>query len=75
MDRRSFLVGGALLGGNLTGRSDALAAAMARVPALDVHHHMLPPFYKPAALAWLERLGRAPCSRQLDPGCIGRRAG
>jgi len=27
------------------------------VAAIDIHHHMLPPFYKPAVLEWLGRLG------------------
>lgn len=52
MNRRSFLACGcaaALGGGGLAEASSA--------PPIDIHHHMLPPFYKPAALEWLGRAG------------------
>jgi predicted TIM-barrel fold metal-dependent hydrolase len=51
--RRALVIGGvtATLGGALRAQSTAGFATS----AIDVHHHFLPPFYKPLAKPWLDR--------------------
>jgi predicted TIM-barrel fold metal-dependent hydrolase len=49
------MLGGAAavaLGGSLRAAPGALHFA---TPAIDVHHHFLPPFYKPLAKGWLDK--------------------
>ena len=37
------------------GPSWAAAPAQFATPAIDVHHHFLPPFYKPLAKGWMDK--------------------
>ena len=50
--RRTALAGGAAL--LLTGSRRVGAEAGFATAAIDVHHHYLPPFYKPLARPWLD---------------------
>lgn len=51
--RRSALAGAAAV---LLGGSTRIGAqSPPRTPAIDVHHHFLPPFYKPLVKGWLDK--------------------
>jgi predicted TIM-barrel fold metal-dependent hydrolase len=54
VSRRALVIGGAaavVLGGTARAQPQPGFAT----PAIDVHHHFLPPFYKPLAKPWLDR--------------------
>lgn len=51
--RRAVMIGGAAI--TLGGTLRAQPAQGFATAAIDVHHHFLPPFYKPLAKPWLDR--------------------
>ncbi|UAJ09081.1 amidohydrolase family protein [Glacieibacterium megasporae] len=53
VSRRAVMIGGAAI--TLGGALRAQPAHVFTSSAIDVHHHYLPPFYKPLAKPWLDR--------------------
>lgn len=53
ISRRAVMIGGAAM--TLGGTQKAQPAPTFATSAIDVHHHFLPPFYKPLAKPWLDR--------------------
>jgi len=52
--RRALIAGTAAVALGAAGRTRAETAKFA-TPAIDVHHHFLPPFYKPLVKGWLDK--------------------
>ena len=52
---RRTLLGGTAAGLALGGGLRAASPAPFATTAIDVHHHFLPPFYKPLAKGWLDK--------------------
>ncbi len=52
---RRAVVGGAVAALSTAGTLRAAAPAQFATTAIDVHHHFLPPFYKPLAKPWLDK--------------------